>query len=76
MLSILYSDFKQFGCPNCGCDSAKGSCASGGGLSSATCRHCGLHFELRAPQVSMICEYAGNPYSSSKSWYSKLALDA
>lgn len=25
MLSILYSDFKQFGCPNCGCDSAKGS---------------------------------------------------
>lgn len=24
MLSILYSDFKQFGCPNCGCDSAKG----------------------------------------------------
>lgn len=36
MLSILYSDFKQFGCPNCGCDSAKGSCVSGGGLSSAT----------------------------------------
>lgn len=61
MLSILYSDFKQFGCPNCGCDSAKGSCASGEGLSSATCRHCGLHFELRAPQVSMICEYAGYP---------------
>lgn len=61
MLSILYSDFKQFGCPNCGCDSAKGSCASGGGLSSATCRHCGLHFELRAPQVSTICEYAGYP---------------
>ena len=23
MLSILYSDFEQFGCPNCGCDAAK-----------------------------------------------------
>ena len=47
MLSILYSDFEQFGCPNCGCDAARGSCVSGGGLSSATCRHCGLHFEVR-----------------------------
>lgn len=32
MLSILYSDFEQFGCPNCGCDAARGSCVSGGGL--------------------------------------------
>lgn len=30
MLSILYSDFEQFGCPNCGCDSAKGNHALGG----------------------------------------------
>lgn len=29
MLSILYSDFEQFGCPNCGCDAARGSCVSG-----------------------------------------------
>lgn len=28
MLSILYSDFEQFGCPNCGCDAARGSCVS------------------------------------------------
>lgn len=55
MLSILYSDFKQFGCPNCGCDSAKGSC-----VSSATCRHCGLKFEVRG-HVSMICKYAIYP---------------
>lgn len=51
MLSILYSDFEQFGCPNCGCDAARGSCVSGGGLSSATCRHCGLHFEVRGSTV-------------------------
>lgn len=61
MLSILYSDFEQFGCPNCGCDSAKGSCASGGGLSSGTCRHCGLRFEVRGPNVSMVCKYAIYP---------------
>lgn len=61
MLSILYSEYEQFGCPNCGCDTARGGCASGGGLSTGTCRHCSLHFEVRAPQVSMICEYAGHP---------------
>lgn len=61
MLSILYSDFEQFGCPNCGCDAARGSCVSGGGLSSATCRHCGLHFEVRGSTVYSTCEYAAYP---------------
>lgn len=60
MLSILYSDFEQFGCPNRGCDAARGSCVSGGGLSSATCRHCGLKFEVRG-YVSMICKYVIYP---------------
>lgn len=55
MLSILYSDFEQFGCPNCGCDAARG------GLSSATCRHCGLHFEVRGSTVYSTCEYAAYP---------------
>lgn len=54
MLSILYSDFEQFGCPNCGCDAARGSC-------SATCRHCGLHFEVRGSTVYSTCEYAAYP---------------
>ena len=61
MLSILYSDFEQFGCPNCGYDAARGSCVSGGGLSSATCRHCGLHFEVRGSTVYSTCEYAAYP---------------
>lgn len=61
MLSILYSDFEQFGCPNCGCDAARGSCVSGGGLSSATCRHCGLHFEVRGSTVYSTCKYAAYP---------------
>lgn len=41
MLSILYDEYLKWGCPNCGCDAIKGSCVSGGGLTSGTCRHCG-----------------------------------
>lgn len=40
MLSILYDEYLKWGCPNCGCDAIKGSCVSGGGLTSGTCRHC------------------------------------
>lgn len=47
MLSILYDEYLKWGCPNCGCDAIKGSCVSGGGLTSGTCKHCGIHFEVR-----------------------------
>lgn len=36
MLSILYDEYLKWGCPNCGCDAIKGSCVSGGGLTSGT----------------------------------------
>lgn len=48
MLSILYDEYLKWGCPNCGCDAIKGSCVSGGGLTSGTCKHCGIHFEIRS----------------------------
>lgn len=44
MLSVLYSEYKLWGCPNCGCDSV---ISSGGGLTSGTCRHCKLKFEAK-----------------------------
>lgn len=34
MLSILYDEYLKWGC-----DAIKGSCVSGGGLTSGTCRH-------------------------------------
>lgn len=45
MLSVLYSEYKLWGCPNCGCDSVISSGVSGGGLTSGTCRHCKLKFD-------------------------------
>lgn len=48
MLSVLYSEYKLWGCPNCGCDSVISSGVSGGGLTSGTCRHCKLKFEVRS----------------------------
>lgn len=47
MLSVLYSEYKLWGCPNCGCDSVISSGVSGGGLTSGTCRHCKLKFEAK-----------------------------
>lgn len=59
MLSILYDEYLKWGCPNCGCDAIKGSCVSGGGLTSGTCKHCGIHFEVR---YSRHCEgWGSNP---------------
>lgn len=46
MLSILYSDFRDFGCPNCGCDSADSDGVYCYGSTTVKCRHCGLTFEL------------------------------
>lgn len=37
MLSILFSEFKEWGCPNCGCDSVTSGCFSCGGVTSGTC---------------------------------------
>ena len=48
MLSILFSEFKEWGCPNCGCDSVTSGCFSCGGVTSGTCRHCKLTFEIRS----------------------------
>ena len=65
MLSILYDEYLKWGCPNCGCDAIKGSCVSGGGLTSGTCRHCGIHFEVRSDNPTMKCLYGAYPENPS-----------
>ena len=57
MLSVLYSEYKLWGCPNCGCDSVISSGVSGGGLTSGTCRHCKLKFEVRSENPMGIVKY-------------------
>ena len=46
MLGISYKDFEDFGCPNCGCDSAKGGSFVAYGEQIGTCRNCNLQFFL------------------------------
>lgn len=52
MLSITNTEFKNYGCPNCGCDTLKNrGCTSYNGCGSGTCMHCGLTFEIRADRI-------------------------
>lgn len=77
MLSILYDEYLKWGCPNCGCDAIKGSCVSGGGLTSGTCRHCGIHFEVRSDNPTMKCLYGAypeNPSDPNSEWVKEEAI--
>lgn len=63
MLSILY---KEWGCPNCGCDSATSGCFSGGGVTTG---HCKLTFEIRSDNgIGTVRYHPENP-SDPKSEY-------
>lgn len=72
MLSILYSEVKKYGCPNCGCDSMAGGNNSYYGITTCRCRHCKLYFEIRPedsvvvnkPQYSVRKKDISNPQSS------------
>lgn len=46
MIGINYSDFKKYGCPNCGCDSAISGSWIASGEQEVTCRHCNFTFLL------------------------------
>jgi hypothetical protein len=46
MIGINYSDYNNFGCPNCGCDSTKPGNWAVYGEQTATCRHCNFEFLL------------------------------
>lgn len=83
MLSVLYSEYELWGCPNCGCDSVISSGVSGGGLTSGTCRHCKLKFEVRSENpmgiVKYGCHTGSNPvgvtmYPSSESCWGIFCL--
>lgn len=65
MLSVLYSEYELWGCPNCGCDSVISSGVSGGGLTSGTCRHCKLKFEVRSENPMGIVKYGCHPENPS-----------
>ena len=65
MLSILFSEFKEWGCPNCGCDSVTSGCFSCGGVTSGTCRHCKLTFEIRSNNGKGIVQYGSHPENPS-----------
>lgn len=65
MLSILYNEYKEWGCPNCGCDSATSGCFSGGGVTTGTCRHCKLTFEIRSDNGIGTVRYGSHPENPS-----------
>ena len=51
MLSITFSEFKKWGCPNCGCDYAVAGPVSGNYCSTGKCKHCNLNFEIRNDKI-------------------------
>lgn len=51
MIAISWSDYMKYGCPNCGCDSARGGHFSGGGTQQGTCRECGESFVILSDGV-------------------------
>lgn len=46
MIAISYDEYEKYGCPSCGCDSAKPGGFVVCGEQDGTCRHCGLRFYL------------------------------
>ena len=51
MIAISWSDYRKFGCPNCGCDSARGGNVSGGGTQEGTCRECKETFVILSDDI-------------------------
>lgn len=47
-IAISYTDFVKYGCPKCGCDSARGGNFMGNGTQEGTCRECGEVFVVLA----------------------------
>lgn len=46
MIAISWSDYKEYGCPNCGCDTAIRDSSFIGNQPSGTCKSCGLHYQI------------------------------
>lgn len=51
MIAISFSDYKKYGCPNCGCDFVVAGNFSGGGTTTGTCEECKLEFVLLSEGV-------------------------
>lgn len=50
-IAISYYDYLKYGCPSCGCDSARGGNFYGHGVSTGTCRECKTEFVILADDV-------------------------
>lgn len=48
MLAVSWSDFKDFGCPNCGCDYAIRDSCFVGNQPAVTCKSCNLYYQILA----------------------------
>lgn len=53
MIAISFNDYIKYGCPNCGCDSARGGNMSGGGTQSGTCRECKHTFVILSDGIKV-----------------------
>lgn len=56
---MLFSEFKEWGCPK------TSGCFSCGGVTSGTCRHCKLTFEIRSDNGKGIVQYGSHPENPS-----------
>ena len=52
MIAIKWSDYQKYGCPKCGCNSARSGNVSGRGTASGTCRECKESFVVLSDEVT------------------------
>lgn len=52
MIAIKWSDYQKYGCPKCGCNSARSGNVSGRGTALGTCRECKESFVVLSDEVT------------------------
>lgn len=52
MIAIKWSDYQKYGCPKCGCNSARSGNVSGRGTAFGTCRECKESFVVLSDEVT------------------------
>jgi hypothetical protein len=65
MLAITPVEYKNFGCPNCGCDNGYDAISDfeigfETYATSITCRHCRLHFAVNTPNMDGSTRYSAH----------------
>lgn len=52
MIAIKWSDYQKYGCPKCGCNSARSGNVSGRGTAFGTCRECKENFVVLSDEIT------------------------